>query len=191
MSFPPKIINYFYKLSYRQYAKIKNFDSELFPIQSGVDQGLSSSGDLFCLAILPIFMSIEKAQIIRPYQLSFKTLNPNADENLFHFPKCLGFADDLLINTHVGITNDQNCPQLTFILDLFKTFENWSGLALNPLKYGIFSAVPNNSLIDNLCKKYSFLNLSNENLSYLGHKFCPKSINSNEISLTHVLEKMS
>ena len=62
--FPRNIVNHFYKLSFRQFAVIKKNNSNPIPIQSGVSQGLSCSGDSFCLEILTIYLSINKSKII-------------------------------------------------------------------------------------------------------------------------------
>merc|ERR1712082_567585 len=134
IGFPSNIIKYIQKLSIRQFAIIKNIMSDPIPIQSGVSQGLSCSGDLFFLAILPIYLSINNSQIIRPYQISSKAICQRIPENFCTFKKCLGFSDDLIILTEFDLDQNENCPQLDFVLDLHNSFQTWSGLALNNKK---------------------------------------------------------
>ena len=190
LNFPPNIVNYFQKLSEKQTAIIKNFHSNKIPIQCGVSQGLASSGDLFCLSIIPIYLAIQQSNIIKPYKISSKLINPNVTENFLEFPKNLGFSDDLVILTHFDIINGYNCPQLDFILKIHEEFNFFSGLKLNASKSGLLSPVKDNIIVNEVCKKYGFLNLSNSVFTYLGHKIDPTNVNSPHPSIAHVTNKL-
>ena len=151
---------------------------------------MASSGDLFTLSIIPIYLAIKHSNLIKPYKISSKVINPKVTENFLEFPKNLGFSDDLVILSHIDITDDYKCPQLDFILKIHDEFNFFSGLKLNSSKSGLLSPVKDNTIVKEVCKKYGFLNLSNSVFSHLGHKIEPTNVNSPIPSIAHVTNKL-
>ena len=112
-------------------------------------------------------------------------------ENFLELPGNLGFSDDMLVLTHFDLTDDFGCPQPDFILDIHNEFRTFSGLSLNSSKSGLFSSVKKNRLILEVCKKYSLINLSDTELTYLGHKVSPTDVNSPKLSISHMQTKLA
>ena len=137
-----------------QTAIIKNFHSNPMRIASRVRQGLPCSGDMFCLMILPIFLAIKGSKIIQPYQISSEKINPKIPKNFLSFPRILAFSDDMLVLTKFQINENDECPQVKFIMDIHDEFRYYSGLNLNPSKSELFLALAENSLISRMCTKY-------------------------------------